>query len=370
MEKLRFSLFNIISILSLFAVLLFVFQLYFLKRKKPSKHFFSFYLITISNIVLFFLLIDLGLEKVAMPLLSIFMLSVLSIGPLLWMCINSVVGGSKVQVSRHLLLPFIVGVIESILLVLSYLINSETSDGLVKKALIYTTILALTLVFLMQNGYYIFQSFNLYKKHLKKVGEVFSYTEKVSLSWLKVFFYGYLVFIIGLVVSNILEDFWSDLIFHSVLFVYIIFSGYHALKQEPVFNEFLEDVEDVKQTKIDVRSDYFVQLKKRLNTVMISEKLYLDETITIHLLALKLKTNSKYLSQLINTEFNKSFVVFINESRIEHAKNILLDEDNSNLTIEAVGYDSGFKSKSALSFLSKLSSLFATMRIFSSLFKK
>jgi hypothetical protein len=46
---------------------------------------------------------------------------------------------------------------------------------------------------------------------------------------------------------------------------------------------------------------------------MIKDKLYLNDSLTIHSLVLELSTNSKYLSQLINSELNKSFVVFVNE---------------------------------------------------------
>jgi hypothetical protein len=35
--------------------------------------------------------------------------------------------------------------------------------------------------------------------------------------------------------------------------------------------------------------------------------------LTIHSLVAKLKTNSKSLSQLVNTKFKKRFVVFVNE---------------------------------------------------------
>jgi YesN/AraC family two-component response regulator len=96
-----------------------------------------------------------------------------------------------------------------------------------------------------------------------------------------------------------------------------------------------------------MKSDFFVQLKKSLEVLMLKDKLYLNDALTIHSLATILQTNSKYLSQLINTEFNKSFVVYINEFRVEEAKKLLLDESNKHLTIEAIGYESGFKSKSA-----------------------
>ena len=50
------------------------------------------------------------------------------------------------------------------------------------------------------------------------------------------------------------------------------------------------------------------------------------------------------LSQYLNEKINKSFSTFINELRIEKAKEFLTAK--TNYTIEGIGYESGFKSKS------------------------
>ena len=45
--------------------------------------------------------------------------------------------------------------------------------------------------------------------------------------------------------------------------------------------------------------------------------------------------------------YQQNFVTFINAYRIEYAKNLLNNPEKNNLTIEAIGQGSGFKSKSA-----------------------
>jgi len=80
---------------------------------------------------------------------------------------------------------------------------------------------------------------------------------------------------------------------------------------------------------------------------MDEDKLFLDSSLTIHSLANKLNSNNKYVSQLINNDLNKNFVMFVNEYRINEAKKSLLDDSDNKLTIESIGYDSGFKSKTA-----------------------
>jgi YesN/AraC family two-component response regulator len=62
----------------------------------------------------------------------------------------------------------------------------------------------------------------------------------------------------------------------------------------------------------------------------------------------EIDVNPKYLSQIINTELNKNFYDFVNEYRIEYAKQELLSIKNTNLTILAIGENCGFNSKLTL----------------------
>jgi len=346
MGEISFNIFNILSILSIFATAIFVFQLYFLKQRNSSTRYFSFYLGAIATIVVFFLIVELDYQKVAIGILPLFMAAVLSLGPILWLTVNNAVGGQNIRVIKHLLIPIVSAITFLVLLIIVILLKDVPSGAFFQELLTYITVIALTLVFVLQNGYYIYQSLKLYKKHLKRVEEVFSYTEQVNLSWLKLLVYGYVVFVLCLIFSNILDEAWSEFLFHSVLFIYIVFSGYSALKHEPVF-KVSENEEKEAKDEVDVKKTFFIELKEQLLLAMDKDKLYLDDSLTIHSLANSLNTNSKYLSQLINTEFDKSFVVFVNEFRITEAKVLLLDEKSKKLTIEGIGYEAGFKSKSA-----------------------
>jgi AraC-like DNA-binding protein len=88
-------------------------------------------------------------------------------------------------------------------------------------------------------------------------------------------------------------------------------------------------------------------LKRKLLHVMLVEKPYLKSDLTIYELAKMLNSNSKYLSVIINTDFNQNFATFINSYRIEEAKELLKEEANEQFTIEAIAKMSGFNSKSS-----------------------
>ena len=347
MENIHFSTINLLNIVTLCVTFLFVFQIYFLKKKSKANTFFSIYLLNIAIILVFFLVLDLKFKMVAYALIPFLLLAVLSIGPMLWIYIKLVVGEELKQLKKHLYLPLGFGLISLVLISIDFLIADVKTSLVIRQVIIYIVVAGLSAVFIVQSGYYLFLSLKLYKNHLNNLGDTFSYTEKVNLSWFKLLIYGYLFFILGLITIHMLDDSISNFMFYLILLTYVIYSGYNALNQDPIFEEF--KVENTKKLGLqeDVNTEFHKGLKAKLLTIMEKEKLYLDTSLTIHSLANQLNSNSKYLSQLINNDLKKNFVLFVNEYRIREAKRLLLDKSNNNITIESIGYDVGFKSKSA-----------------------
>mgnify|MGYP000035312788 CR=1 FL=1 len=60
--------------------------------------------------------------------------------------------------------------------------------------------------------------------------------------------------------------------------------------------------------------------------------------------AKKLRITTHQFSQLLNDNLGKKFSSYVNQYRIEEAKKVL--QENSNLTLETIGYECGFNSKS------------------------
>lgn len=79
--------------------------------------------------------------------------------------------------------------------------------------------------------------------------------------------------------------------------------------------------------------------------LLIGEKeLFLNPNLTLDETAKEMKTSKHLLSQYLNEKLGKSFTNFINEYRIEKAKELL--QHKNNYTIEGLGYECGFNSKS------------------------
>ncbi|WP_152615296.1 AraC family transcriptional regulator [Janthinobacterium lividum] len=100
-----------------------------------------------------------------------------------------------------------------------------------------------------------------------------------------------------------------------------------------------EKYHNKKMSGDDVRA-----LLNSLDKVMCEQQLYLNPALNLAMLAKKVGNLQTTVSQAINENLNKSFNLYINEFRIQHAKNLLITA--SHLNMELVAERSGFNSNS------------------------
>ncbi|WP_298502727.1 AraC family transcriptional regulator [uncultured Maribacter sp.] len=89
------------------------------------------------------------------------------------------------------------------------------------------------------------------------------------------------------------------------------------------------------------------QYMNRVLEYMEVEKPYLDFDLTQSGLAKKMEINTHHLSEVLTLSFEQNFYNFINIYRIDHAQKMLKNPEFKNYKIEAIAYDSGFKSKAS-----------------------
>ncbi len=85
---------------------------------------------------------------------------------------------------------------------------------------------------------------------------------------------------------------------------------------------------------------------KKLIYLLETEKIYLEESISLQVLSERLSIHPNHLSRIINERLNKNFFDLINSFRIEEAKR-QLQQPGSEKTILQISYDVGFNSKAA-----------------------
>ena len=84
-----------------------------------------------------------------------------------------------------------------------------------------------------------------------------------------------------------------------------------------------------------------------LKDLMQKSKPYLNPDLTIKDLSEHFNMHHKFLSQIINSQFDQNFYDFVNRYRIQEAQEIMLKNTDEKMTILEILYDVGFNSKSA-----------------------
>jgi AraC-like DNA-binding protein len=90
-------------------------------------------------------------------------------------------------------------------------------------------------------------------------------------------------------------------------------------------------------------SDY----KIRLATIMHEQQAYLRPDLTLPRLAAAVECSVNHLSQVINAGFGMSFFDYLNQHRIQHARELLGKLDEQNGAILNIAFTVGFNSNSA-----------------------
>ncbi|WP_421944226.1 helix-turn-helix domain-containing protein [Pedobacter sp.] len=104
---------------------------------------------------------------------------------------------------------------------------------------------------------------------------------------------------------------------------------------------FFREKEKYKNKELDEDTRDLIAEKLK---VIIENELFLKPNFSLDEAAKELKVTKHILSQYVNEILGKSFSNLINEYKIDKAKRLL--ETQKNYTIESLGYDSGFNSKS------------------------
>lgn len=85
-------------------------------------------------------------------------------------------------------------------------------------------------------------------------------------------------------------------------------------------------------------------LSSKLEKIMNEHELYKNPNLTLQDLSKEVNISSHQLSQFLNANVGKNFTSYVNEFRVNEACKIIAS--NNKLTLESIGYDVGFNSKS------------------------
>lgn len=280
------------------------------------------------------------------PLLSN---SFLLFNPALYFYIKSLVQKDFVLKWIHLihLLPYTI--FETVVYVLKIPLSF---DAILNKSDHYIfSILFISVMFISWFYYVISSSFlvHYYRKNLKN--EFSNIGDNNSLIWIIFILWFYVTFFVTIVSLGSYAYFTSTQMIisyninYTVLLVLVYILGFYGLKQRKIFQ-----VTESKETEKYKNSLLSLVRKKEIKKDLISyfeeQKPYLHSELCMNDLSVDLNIPKHHLTEVLNTDIQKNFFLFVNTYRIECAKKALLSKSKF-FSIEAIGYDCGFSSKSS-----------------------
>lgn len=270
------------------------------------------------------------------------------------------------------LYALIVVVVDKLIVKKYYLMNGEADPDFDTWYVVLST---------LSISIYLVLSIRYYRQYIKFTYHEFSFAEAASLKWLRNFLYAYagltvitlLHGLISVVIDLSYIDNWHYYLAFSIISYYIAIHGYsnHNFhlrhlnfapetlqqyeKEEVIpplatadsFIDPAQDDDNSPESSISKTTDDAQMwiLKRKLELLMTTDKVYLEPELTLTDLAKRLKTNSAVLSRVVNQCFKMNFNDFINEYRIKEVKEQLVNPSTKNLTILAIALDAGFNSK-------------------------
>lgn len=190
-------------------------------------------------------------------------------------------------------------------------------------------------------------------KHRRSLENEFSTIENyLRIGWLFFIIVFYNLYCLALVVIGILIVFHRieavpvELLNFSILLALIYILSFYGLKQKILF------AQAPSVSPIDERYRYSslaAEKKEYIRSLLLKyfekEKPYLNPELSMNMLAEALDVPKHQLTEVLNSDMGKNFFRFVNEYRVEAVK-VKLRHNKRNYSVEAIGYECGFNSKS------------------------
>jgi AraC-like DNA-binding protein len=176
-----------------------------------------------------------------------------------------------------------------------------------------------------------------------------SYVSVLSLRWLQLFCVGFMVQVLAerlLPALKITSSALSDTAGMAV-YLFIIVLTYLALGQSRL--QFADTRQPARSNGKYYRSglrehtaQYYLD---KLSRLMATEQYFLESDLSMQSLADRVKISPHHLSQILNEKLEKSFYDYVNEQRVNYARQLLLSEPQQ--PIVDIAFKSGYNSKNS-----------------------
>ena len=221
----------------------------------------------------------------------------------------------------------------------------------------------LFLIYIMYCGYLLIS----YAPKIRKENAIPNKQFRVSLKWLSLLVICSLIITLYLLIVTIFsfysspkEAFANSYILHAIsgisyfilsfsllLFPYILYGmPRKIIANDRKFNKEPKNIPADVVNEIIPEEDPLFELSEKITTYLHDKKPYLDPEFSISTIAINMQVPQNHVSYCINTLQSTTFYKLRSDLRVKHAISLLQSETKERLTIEAIGEQSGFKTRS------------------------
>ena len=199
------------------------------------------------------------------------------------------------------------------------------------------------------------QGIRILLKHTKEVENQYSNVETKNLRWVKRFLMFAVVLFIGHFLSFIMYDSIPFRIIYASFNVFMLYwAAINGVMQPNILPAISKTDKSrvVKSKNSSPKEATLISFKEmqsivdQVDTYIKNSGVYMDKHLTIARVAEALHIHPKRISISINKTCQENFNSYINRYRVEKAEQMLKNESLNNLSIEGIGTEVGFQSKS------------------------
>lgn len=332
--------------------------LFYQKGKHVSNLLIGLFIVLCTLHFTWSLIIDTNLGDIYEPLLWFPYSYLLAIGPLIFLYTRSL-AQHEFRIDRGVLSHFLPVIVE--LLSQLYFIKEGIAEnrvhydvpGFIVFRVIHLTAAAISI------SIYGRKSLELIREHEAAIVQNFSNQRDVTLAWLsKLVKYMRVLWLFWLA-FEVLFILFLQFQMHFMLvylMLYLLLGattystywiGIHALTKASSRLEMVPALINPEKSNVYSRlsDDDLQSYSESLDRLMVKEKLYLHETLTLRMLAQRLEVEPNLLSHILNNVLRKSFHDYVNEFRIQEVTRKMHSKEFRHLKIVEVAYECGFNSK-------------------------
>jgi len=194
------------------------------------------------------------------------------------------------------------------------------------------------------------------RRYQNLVRNEFSDITMLDINWLWQF-----IFIIALIVifwgAELIRIFLggrgqSELTTIAFIFIAIFnyFVSFKAFTQQTLFDKSGDILNTVAESLNSERPKAIIENEvcEKMKNLMERNRYYLNQNLTLHEFSKEIQISPRTVSSCVNQNLGLNFNEWINNYRVDRALEIMKEPKNNHLSIEGIGIDSGFKSRSAM----------------------